>query len=117
MAKYESKKDKGMKKLEWYEDEDGGWTDDGVDSAKVWRTTYNGKEGSFDIEVYPVSLVDKNVKGWEYRIIEDNEKGTEEYDSLFESSIGNDHAPTAKVAMKWAENTLRDIIEERNTKK
>lgn len=122
MAKYESKKDKGMKKLEWYEDIEGGWSDVGVNSAKVWRATYNGKEGLFSLEVYPLKLIDKNEKGWEYRIIETepsgdpNEDGID-IDSLFETSEGYDHAPNAEVAMKWAENTLRDIIEERNAKK
>ena len=107
-----------MKKLKWYEDTEWGWTDIGVNKAKVWRTAYHGKEGSFDLEVYPVKLLDKDAEGWEYRIIEDNGKGTEEeYDALFESSVGNDHAPTAEKAMKWAELTLNEILEERREKR
>jgi len=111
-------KGEDMKKLEWYEDTEWGWTDIGVNKAKVWRTAYHGKEGSFDLEVYPVKLLDKDAEGWEYRIIEDNEGEVgEEYDATFESSNGNDHAPTAKVAMKWAEATLEDMLEERRAKK
>jgi len=118
MAKYDGKKSEDAKKLKWYKDTEWAWSDIGADEAKVWRTAYCGKEGTFDLEVYPVKLIDKDVEGWEYRIIEDNEEGTgEEYDSAFESSVGNDHALTAKEAMKWAENTLKDILEERISKK
>jgi len=106
-----------MKKLEWYEDTDGGWTDDGVDSAKVWRATYNGKEGLFFIEVYPASLINKDLKGWEYRIIEYNQEDWDEFDSAFEADNESDYAPTAKVAMKWAEATLEDMLEERRAKR
>jgi len=112
-----------MKKLNWFEDTGGAWSDEGVDSATVWKTAYNGKEGSFYIEVYPLSLIHKDLKGWEYRIMETEPNGGAikedgfEYDSASESNNENDHAPTAKVAMKWAENTLEDILEEREAKK
>ena len=107
-----------MEKLKWYKDTGYGQTELAVDEATIWETTYNGEEGLFSLEVYPIKLIDKGVEGWEYRIIEDNEEGTgEEYDSAFESSVGNDHALTAKEAMKWAENTLKDILEERRSKK
>jgi len=111
-----------MKKLEWYKDTGYGQTELAVDEAPVWRTTYQGKEGTFDLEVYPLKLIDKDLKGWEYRITEDNgddeeDEGTEfDFDSGFEAGSGN-HAPTAKVAMKWAEATLEDILEERRAKK
>jgi len=106
-----------MKKLNWFEDTSGAWSDMGVDLATVWKTAYNGKEGSFYIEVYPLSLIDKDLKGWEYRIIEDNGEGTgEEYDSSAYSN-GNDHAPNAKVAMRWAYFTLDDILKEIKAKK
>ena len=90
-----------------------------VDEAPIWETTYRGKEGSFYLEVYPLSLIDKNEKGWEYRIIENNEDDDEDelnFDSGFETGNG-DHAPTAKVAMKWAEATLEDMLEEKRAKK
>lgn len=110
--------DDKMKKLEWYKDEDYGRTEKAVDSATVWRTAYHGKEGSFDLEVYPLSLLNMDSKGWEYRIIEDTPSGDGfEYDATFESSNGDDHAPNAKVAMKWAEATLEDILEERRVNK
>jgi len=103
-----------MKKLNWYEDEEDGWTDTAVDSAIVWRAIYGGKEGLFHLEVYPLSLINKKFKGWEYKIIKDNKEGTgEEFDSSFETSNGDDHAPTANVVKKWAESTLEDMLEER----
>jgi len=107
-----------MKKLKWYKDTDFGQTEVAVYEAPVWRAEYCGKEGIFDLEVYPLKLINKNSEGWEYRIIEDNGKGTgEEYDALLESSVGNDHAPTAEKAMKWAELTLNEMLEERREKR
>jgi len=115
MAKYESKKEM-YEKLKWYEEDDMGWTDYGVDSAKVWRATYNGKEGTFYLEVYPLSLIDKDLKGWEYKIAEDNhEEDGLDFDSAFDNI--NDSAPNDNVAKERAENTLREFIEERNAKK
>jgi len=106
-----------MKELKWYVDTEWALSDMGVNKAKVWRTAYYGKEGTFDLEVYPVKLIHKDLKGWEYRIIEDNGEGTcEEYDS-YAYSNGNDHAPTAKEAMQWAEAELKDILEERRAQK
>jgi len=109
-----------MKKLEWHKDTGYGQTELAVDEAPIWETTYRGKERSFYLEVYPLSLIDKDEKGWEYRIIENNEDDNEDeldFDSGFETGNGNDHAPTAKVAMKWAEATLDDILEEIKAKK
>ena len=105
-----------IKKLEWYEGEDGGWTDDGEDSAKVWRTVYKGEEGTFYLEVYPLSLIDKDLKGWEYKIADDNqEEDGLDFDSAFDNT--NDSAPTADVAKERAENALKGFIEERKSKK
>jgi len=116
MEKYDGKKSEGMKKLEWYEDTEGGWSDVGVDSAKVWRTAYKGKEGTFYLEVYPLSLIDKDLKGWEYKIADDNqEEDGLDFDSAFDNI--NDSAQTANVAKERAENTLRGFIEERKSKK
>ena len=98
-----------MKELKWYVDTEWAWSDMGINKAKVWRAAYHGKEGTFDLEVYPVKLIHKDLKGWEYKIIGDN---GEEYDS-YAYSNGNDHAPTAKNAMEWAEAELGDILEEK----
>ena len=111
-----------MKKLEWYKDTGYGRTELAVDKATIWEATYNGKEGLFSLEVYPLKLINKNAKGWEYKITETEPSGEPkedgiDFDSEFETSEGDDHAPTAEVAMKWAENTLRDFIEERKNKK
>jgi len=111
-----------MEKLKWYKDTGYGQTELAVDEATIWEATHNGKEGLFSLEVYPLKLINKKEKGWEYRIIETepsgdtNEDGID-FDSLFETSEGDDHAPTVEVAMKWAENTLKDILEERRSKK
>jgi len=112
-----------MEKLKWYkytEYTDFGQTELAVDKATVWEAAYNGKEGLFTLDVYPLKLFNKNAKGWEYRITETEPTGDFkedgiEYDSAFEGS--NYPAPTAKVAMKWAEAELENILEERRAKK
>jgi len=107
------------KKLEWHENTEGGWVDTGVDKAYVWEATYTGKEGRFNLIVFPMSLIDKNEEGWEYRIdevIQPSGKVREQYDSAFDST-NKSYAPTAKVAMKWAEATLEDMLEKRRAKR
>jgi len=105
-----------MEKLKWYKDTGYGRTELAVDEATIWETTYNGKEGKFYLEVYPLSLIDKDLKGWEYTIADDNhEEDGLDFDSAFDNM--NDSAPTANVAKERAENTLRGFIEERNAKK
>jgi len=116
MVKYESKKGEATIKLYWYEDKEGGWTGDGVDSANIWRTAYKGKEGIFYLEVYPLSLIDKDLKGWEYKIADDNqEEDGLDFDSAFDNI--NDSAPTVNIAKERAENTLKGFIEDRKSKK
>jgi hypothetical protein len=98
-------------KLNWYLDTEEGWTEDGVDDAKVARTQYKG----YDIDVYPTALLNKNTKGYEYRIT-NAEKGVD-YDSWTESSNGNDHAVNLDEGKKWARNTLEIFLEEEKEKK
>jgi len=104
-----------MKKLKWYKSIDYGQTKFAVNKATVWRAKYRGKEGRFDLEVFPLKLIDKDEEGWQYRSTEDikDVDGT-----IFKSDSGyptNRGVPTAKVAMKMAETTLKDILEERRT--
>ena len=118
MAKHESKKEM-YEKLEWYEDIEDGHN-------KVWKTRYHGNEGTFDIVVYPLKLrykdglISKDRKGWSFRIteIEPNEdikKDGIDYDDAFD--YNGEDAPTVDVAKKWAEESLKEILEERRSKK
>jgi len=91
-------------KLGWYKDTAWGETEEGVDEAVVWRSKF----GHYILTVYPLKLYDKKLKGWEYRIYDT--KTNEEADSI-DSSNGNDHAKTPWEAMKWAKETLEEIIE------
>ena len=61
------------------------------------------KDGTI-LEAYPVR------GGWEYTLY-DEARGIE-YDSLYESSNGGDHARTPEIAMGWAERTLEEWEEE-----
>jgi hypothetical protein len=98
-------------KLKWYSDTESDMSGDGMDSAKVFRSGYSAKGlGSFDILVYPVSLINKSEKGWEYKL--ENEGEDFEYDAIYESSNGaGDHASTSDECKKWAENTLQEFID------
>ena len=102
-----------MKKLKWYKDIDYGQTKFAVDKATVWRATYKGKEGKFDLEVFPLKLINKDEEGWQDRFTEDikDVDGTiVKFDSGYPTNWG---VSSAKVAMKRAETTLKDILEER----
>ena len=98
--------DEILKNLEWYEDIGFAYTDAGEDEAKTYNAYYKG----YYLKVYPVSLFYAGEDGWEYEIISDK-KGIE-YNSLEESSNGNDHAKTPEEAEKWAIDTLKTFLEE-----
>ena len=106
-------------KLKWYEDIEDG-------KNRIWKTRYYGKEGIFNLVVYPLKLyykdglVSKDRKGWAFRIVEIKPNGDIkddgiDYDEAFD--YNGEDAPTAKVAMKWAEESLEDILKERRAKK
>jgi hypothetical protein len=87
----------------WWEDKDFSYSDVGED-ANVWRTSYKG----FQITVYPVKLYNKNSKGWEYKLFNPKKIEHEEWDSLFETSEGGDHASDSETAKRWAINTVNE---------
>jgi hypothetical protein len=89
--------------LEWIEDTGFAFSDAGEDKAKVYTTGYEG----YYLEVFPMKLVNKNLKGWEYQII--NEDKGIEYISGVESD--GPSAKTPKEAMEWAASTLRTYLE------
>ncbi len=90
-------------KIRWHKTRETAFSDIGADSAVV----YVAKVKGYYIEVYPVKLFDKNAKGWEYRIF--NEEKVD-YDSIFNSLSDQDSARTPEEAMRWAEITLRDFL-------
>src|SRR5688572_14309036 len=99
-------------KLEWYEDTEEvcNFTDDPDmsewEDQKVMKSYYNG----FSLTVFKVR---DQFGGYEYEILYPEEQEGEKYDSMFDSYMGGDtHARTQKEAMKWAENTLQNILEE-----
>lgn len=101
MPKRKTYRCKRVEKVQFCPDTEGAYTEMGKD-GKVWRGGHKG----FDITVYPVSLINKKVKGWEYTLY--NEKKDVDWDSLAETSVGGDHAKTAKQAMEWAKNTVEE---------
>ena len=106
-------------KLKWYEDIEDG-------RNKVWKARYHGKEGTFDIVVYPLKLrykdglISKDRKGWSFRITEiepngDIKEDGIDYDDAFD--YNGEDAVTFNVAKNWAEEALEGILEERISKK
>ena len=94
-----------LERLSWVKDKGFAFSDAGDDEATVYNTYYKG----YYVEVFPLKLVRKGLKGWEYQII-NNEKGIE-YFSPAESG-GNHPARTSKEARKYAISTLRTYLEE-----
>ncbi len=79
----------------------------------VGEKSVYGSYKNIEMEVYPINDSPKN--GWEYTLrgsvgeLGKNHHG--EYDSLTESSNGDDHASSLKEVKGWAENTAKDFVE------
>jgi len=100
-----------LENVEWYTDTDFAYTEAGVDEAKVYRTAIKNNNLCYEITVYPLKLLDKNIGGWDYRIATVTENGRiiKEYDAGAENY---DHFPTAKKAKNASLITLKEMLEE-----
>jgi len=97
-----------IKKLQWYREEGNRLTKMGVDKDTIWRTELLTKEVDIYLRIFPMSLVNRNEQGWGYQVlIGGKEYPLKEYVSAFDSKVV---APTAEVAMKWAEATLEKML-------
>jgi hypothetical protein len=104
--------DQKLKNLDWYTDTDYGYSDMGVDEAKVYRTGVDYKGKFYEITVYPMELIEKDLLGWEYKIYTLNKNGEiiDEYDSAFYSE--GHFFLTLTEAKKASISTLKEILEE-----
>jgi hypothetical protein len=93
-----------LRNLRWGEDTDYAFSDAGVDKAKTYNTYYKG----YYLKVFPMKLVNKDLEGWEYEIINDD-RGIE-YSSGAET-VGPP-AKTPQIAKRWAISTLETFLEE-----
>ena len=92
--------------IEWYEDTEETYTEEGKDS-KICRTYYK----KVHIKVYPLTLWHKKALGFEYELY--SKKRDIDWDSLHETAntpilineIG-DHTHNLEQAMKWAIKTI-----------
>jgi len=87
----------------WWKDEEFAYSEVGED-ASVWRTSYKG----FQIKIYPVCLIKKGLKGWEYTLFHEKKTKGDDWDSGYETSTGGDHASDAETAKRWAINTVNE---------
>jgi len=90
-----------INRVEFCQDTQDAYTNIGKDGT-VWRGNHKG----FDITIYPIALINRRQKGWEYALY--NEDKGVDWDSLYETSVGGDHAKDAEQAMKWAKNTVEE---------
>ena len=103
--------DQKLENLDWYIDTDYGYSDMGVDEAKVYRTGIDYKGKFYEITVYPMGLVEEDLLGWEYRIytLNKNCEIIDEYDSAFYSE--GRFFPILTEAKKASISTLREMLE------
>jgi len=103
--------DQKLENLDWYTDTEYGYLDEGVDEAKVYRTGIDYKGKFYEITVYPMELIDKDLLGWEYKIYTLNKNGEiiDEYNSAFYSE--GRYFPTLTEAKKASISTLREMLE------
>ena len=100
-----------LKNVEWYENIEHAYTDLGIDKATVFEASVKKENNTIIITVYPLALIHKDAKGWDYKIVElteDNEV-IDEYDAGAENY---DHFPTAEEAEEKALETLKEMLEE-----
>jgi hypothetical protein len=103
--------DQKLKNLDWYTDTDYGYSDVGVDEAKVYRTGIDYKGKFYEITVYPTELIEEGLLGWEYRIYTLNKDGEiiDEYDSAYYSD-GRSFTFLSD-AKKASISTLKEMLE------
>jgi len=103
--------DQKLENLDWYTDTEYGYSDLGVDEAKVYRTGIDYKGKFYEITVYPMELIDKDLLGWEYKIYTLNKNGEiiDEYNSAFYSE--GRFFSTLTEAKKASISSLREMLE------
>lgn len=97
-------RDRELRNLRWAEDTGYAFSDAGADEARTYNTYYKG----YYLQVFPMKLVNRDLEGWEYEIINDD-RGIE-YMSAAET-IGPP-AKTPQIAKDWAISTLKTFLEE-----
>ncbi len=78
------------------------YSDAGVDRAPIYLATVNG----YYIKLYPKKLIDRDLDGWAYEII--NEPKNVDYDSAVADPSGR-HPKTLEEAKKSALSKLEQI--------
>jgi len=96
-----------VKDLEWYTDIEYAQTRWGINS-EVYKTAVEAKNKYYEIEVYPLTLFDKDYISWDYRILT-IVKGeiVNEYDAGAEHER---HFPNEYEAKKASMVTLNDML-------
>lgn len=83
--------------IEWHEDTEDSWDEER--EVKVYRTFYKGVH----IMVYPCSIADEGLEGWEYSLY--SEERNIDWDSWQETYTGR-HGDSAEQVEQWAIRTV-----------
>jgi len=99
-----------LKNVEWYENIEYAYTDSGKED-KVFEASVKMGNTTISITVYPLTLFDKDERGWDYRIIKQTNNGKiiEEYDAGVEHEK---HFKNAYEAKNASLVTLKEMLEE-----
>jgi len=96
--------------IKWNTDIEYAYADSGKDKATVFETFVKRKGKLFVITVYPIALIDKISREWDYRIATVTKNGEiiDEYDAGAEHGT---HFASAEEAKTASIRMLRDMLE------
>jgi len=101
--------DQELKNLHWYTEIEDGYLE-GVDSAEIYKAEMCYKSKCYEITVYTMKLISKNLSGWDYKIYTlKNDEIIDEYDAGVDTY---DHFSTPEETKKASILTLQEILEE-----
>jgi len=100
-----------LENVEWYENTEHAYTDLGKEKDKVFEASVKRENNTIIITVYPLALIHKDAKGWDYKIVE----LTKDNEVIYEYDAGAEHYThfkTAKKAKNASLETLKEMLEE-----
>jgi hypothetical protein len=102
--------DQKLEHLQWYTYIEYAYSDVGVDKAMAYKTGICYKGRCYEIMVYPMKLISKNLRGWEYQIYTlKNGEIIDEYDAGVDTY---DHFSIPEETKKASVLTLEEMLEE-----
>jgi len=104
-----TKRNFNLENVEWYTNTEHSYTDLGKEKDNVFEASVKRENNTIIITVYPLTLIHKDAKGWDYKIVE----LTEDNDVIYEYDAGAEHYThfkTAEDAKQKALVTLKEML-------